>query len=149
MTDIRFYHLENEGLDGALPKLMERVISAGLKAVIKVKDKNQSKEIDELLWSYKPDSFLAHDTQGCDHADVQPIYITTAQEIPNSADCLVILDAEKWDDFAPFKRVLYMFDGRRDDIVSAARLDWKAFKDKGLEMSYWQQKQGGGWDQKA
>lgn len=149
MTDIRFYHLENEGLDGALPKLMERVISADLRAVIKVKDNDQCKQIDDLLWSYKDESFMAHDVEGCDHAADQPIFITTQETIPNKADCLVLLNAEVWQDFSPFQRVLYMFDGRQEEIVANARKDWKDFKSKGLEMSYWQQGQGGGWSQKA
>lgn len=149
MTDIRFYHLENEGWDGALPKLMERVISANLKAVIKVKDTEQGKQVDTLLWSYKADSFLPHDTQDCENPARQPVYITSAQEQPNAAECLVLLDADQYDDISPFKCVLYMFDGRKGDVLSQARLDWKKYKDQGLEMSYWQQNPGGGWEQKA
>ena len=150
MADIRFYHLENEGLEGALPKLLERVIAAGLRAVIKVKDQDQGRAIDELLWSYKPDSFMAHDTEGCDYPADQPLYITSAdQDIPNSAECLVLLDADKWQDFSNFQRVLYMFDGRDENIVAAARLHWKSYKDQEFEMSYWQQTEMGGWEKKA
>ncbi|WND02339.1 DNA polymerase III subunit chi [Temperatibacter marinus] len=149
MPDIRFYHLENEGLEGALPKLMERVISAGLRAVVKVKDTDQSALIDELLWSYKPDAFLPHDTEDSPQVSLQPILITTQQHRLNEAECLILLDADNWDDFDPFKRILYMFDGKNEEVVTAARLDWKAFKEKGFEMSYWQQMPGGGWDQKA
>lgn len=149
MPDIRFYHLESEDIATALPKLMERVVAAGLRAVIKVKDKDQSQQIDELLWSYKPDSFLAHDVEGCNSPADQPIYITTTDmDHPNQADCLVLLDADNWSDFGGFQRILYMFDGRSDQIVEAARGDWKRFRDLGLDMSYWQQNPGGGWAQK-
>ena len=42
-----------------------------------------------------------------------------------------------------------MFDGHDDEAVSAARQRWKAHKDSGHALTYWQQTERGGWEKKA
>ncbi len=147
--DIKFYHLQRQTLDEALPKLMERVQGAGLKAVVKVANDDVCTALDKALWSYREDSFLPHDKAGCDHPEDQIVYLTTGDENPNGSTCLVLVDAVESSDYAGYDRLMYMFDGRNADVVTKAREDWKTFKDGGFEMSYWQQTEQGGWEKKA
>ncbi|WP_308909845.1 DNA polymerase III subunit chi [Pseudokordiimonas caeni] len=149
MAEIRFYHLQRQTLEEALPKLMERVQEAGLRAVIKVPGRTHLDTLDKVLWDYDPGSFLAHDKEGCKHADQQPFYLTTGDEVPNGASVLVLVDAVDPPAELGFDRCLYMFDGRDMAIVEKARAQWKTFKDMGAEMSYWQQGERGGWEKKA
>ncbi|MCJ9428933.1 DNA polymerase III subunit chi [Kordiimonas marina] len=149
MTEIRFYHLQRQSLEEALPKLLERIQSAGLNAVIKLPDRGLMETMDKVLWDYDPASFLPHDIEGCKHADAQTFYLTTSDENPNSATALVLVDAVDSPDVMKYDRCLYMFDGRNDDIVAKARADWKNFKETDAELSYWQQREMGGWEQKA
>lgn len=149
MTEIRFYHLQQQTLEQALPKLMERVQEAGLRAVIKLPGNGLMETIDKVLWDYAPGSFLPHDKEGCAEPAEQPIYLTTSEENPNKATVLVLVDAVKSDAISRYDRCLYMFDGRNEQIVAEARKDWKSFKDLDAEMSYWQQRDSGGWEKKA
>ena len=152
MKDIRFYHLQRQSLGEALPKLMEKVGEAGLRAVIKAPDEALIDRLDKALWEFDPESFLPHDKDGCDHPDAQTFFLTTTDENPNGSTILVLIDAAKHADFDSYDRCLYMFDGRSEAVVAAARTDWKAWKDKennDYSMSYWQQKEMGGWEQKA
>jgi DNA polymerase-3 subunit chi len=149
VAEIRFYHLQRQTLEEALPKLMERVVEAGLRAVVKLPEKGLMETINKVLWDYDPASFLPHDIEGCESPDEQVIYLTTGDDNPNAATVLVLVDAVKSPDVAKYDRCLYMFDGRDEGIVADARADWKAFKDFGAEMSYWQQREMGGWEQKA
>ncbi|WP_262695279.1 DNA polymerase III subunit chi [Kordiimonas aquimaris] len=149
MTDIRFYHLQNQSLEQALPKLMEKVVGGGFKAVIKAETQSQIDVLDKVLWDYDPASFLPHDKSGCDFPDVQTLYLTTNDENPNEANVLVLVDAVKTADLESYERCLYMFDGRNEDIVAAAREDWKSLKEGAHTMSYWQQREMGGWEQKV
>jgi DNA polymerase III subunit chi len=41
-----------------------------------------------------------------------------------------------------------MFDGNDEDAVAAARGRWKAYKEQGHATSYFQQDDGGRWQQK-
>ena len=149
MPDIRFYHLQKQALEEALPKLMEKVVGAGLRAVIKAHDNAVVDALDKVLWDYDPASFIPHDKKGCDHPADQQVYLTTEDENPNNATVLVLVDAVKTDALSDFERCLYMFDGRNVDVVSAAREDWASLKAQDHTMSYWQQKELGGWEQKA
>ena len=149
MAEIRFYHLQRQTLEEALPKLMAKIHELGLRAIIKFPDRGLMETSNKVLWDYDPASFLPHDMEGCEAADEQAIYLTTGDENPNGATVLVLIDAVKSDHVASFDRCLYMFDGRDEGIVAAAREDWKAFKVHEATMSYWQQREEGGWEQKA
>ena len=148
--EIRFYHLQRQPLEAALPRLMERVLEQGFRAVIRLPDEARLKALDTALWTYDPASFLPHGTPATGNAARQPIYLTTGEECPNGATILVLADgAEPPPGLADFERCLYMFDGNDEDILARARADWQRFKELADSVSYWQQKPQGGWEQKA
>lgn len=149
MDDIRFYHLQRQTLEEALPKLMLKVAEAGLRAVIKANDQATIDTLDKVLWDFDPASFLPHDKSGCDFPEDQTFFLTTEDGNPNTASVLVLVDGASCAEFEPYDRCLYMFDGRNEDIVATARADWKRWKDGDWSISYWQQKEMGGWEQKA
>ncbi len=128
---------------------MDKVAGAGLRAVIKAEDQAAIDTLDKTLWDFDPASFLPHDKDGCDHPEDQVFFLTTTDSNPNNASVLVLVDGAKCETFEHFDRCLYMFDGRNEDVVAAARADWKQWKEGAFEMSYWQQKEMGGWEQKA
>ncbi|WP_286831245.1 MULTISPECIES: DNA polymerase III subunit chi [Kordiimonas] len=149
MAEIRFYHLQRQTLEQALPQLMAKVYETGQNAVVKLPGKGLMETVDKVLWDFDPASFIPHDKEGCQDPSEQPIYLTTGDDNPNGAKILVLIDAVKCPDMGAYDRCLYMFDGRDEGIVAEARADWKAFKEMGVEMSYWQQREQGGWEQKA
>lgn len=149
MPDIRFYHLQMQTLEEALPKLMEKVAGAGLRAVVKAADQATIDTLDKTLWDYDPSSFIPHDKAGCDHPADQQIYLTCGDENPNEASVLVLVDAVPSEQVNNYERCLYMFDGRDPGVVTTAREDWARMKAEDHTMSYWQQKEMGGWEQKA
>jgi len=148
--EVRFYHLQRQPLEAALPRLMERVLEQELRAVIRLPDTARLAAIHSALWTYDPASFLPHGTPEDGNAARQPIYLTTGEERPNNASILVLVDgAQAPSDLSSFTRCLYMFDGNDPDILARARDDWTRFKDLAATLSYWQQKPQGGWEQKA
>lgn len=149
MTDISFYHLTRQGLDVALPRLLEKVLEAGLRAVVRVGSDERLKDLDAALWTYDPDSFLAHGTAATGFADKQPVYLTTAEENPNGSEVLVLTDGMEAPDIGDFQRCLYMFDGRSEALTDQARAHWKTFQSAGHATTYWQQGEQGGWQKKA
>ena len=50
---------------------------------------------------------------------------------------------------AAYERVILLFDGNDADQLASARAQWKALKDKGFSLTYWQQNERGGWEKKA
>ena len=148
-VEIRFYHLQRQRLEEALPKLLSKVHDLGLKAIIKVPNETLMKSLDKALWDFDPESFIPHDRDGSKTADLQPVFLTLEDGNPNAASILVLINAVSRGEITGFDRCLYVFDGRDESIVASARADWKKFKELGTEMSYWQQMETGGWEKKA
>ena len=149
MTDISFYHLLHLPLTSALPKLLEKVQGAGLKAVVKVGSEDHMGELNEALWSFTKQSFLPHGTKKNKFPEHQPIYLTTGDENPAGATVLVLVDSMESDKLDKYDRCLEMFDGTDQEAVTAARVRWKTYKETGYDLTYWQQTEQGGWEKKA
>lgn len=148
-ADIRFYHLTATPLERALPQLMEKTLGAGWRAVVKVADETVMQQLNTQLWTYNPASFLPHGSEKDGHVAEQPIYLTTQEENPNGAKLLAVTDGSTPPAPESFARVLDLFDGSDENAVQAARNRWKAYKDAGHDLQYWQQTDTGGWTQKA
>ncbi|MFM1814110.1 MAG: hypothetical protein RLZ98_805 [Pseudomonadota bacterium] len=144
-----FYHLEHQPLDRVLPTLLEKTRERGWKAVVQSGDEAQLEALDTHLWTYKDDSFLAHGTKKDGHPERQPIYLTTGEENPNSAEVRFFVHGGEASDIAGYVRLVFMFDGRDNSDVQQARGQWKAMRDAGCAVTYWQQDPGGRWVRKA
>ena len=147
--EISFYHLTLQPLNVALPKLLSKVNEAKMKAVVIVENSTQLDDIDQALWTFDKASFLAHDTEKSKYKEDQPIYITTGEDNPASAEVLVLTDGTSSKLLDGYKRVLEMFDGNNSTIVEQARERWASYKEAGHQLSYYQQTETGGWTKKA
>lgn len=149
MSDIAFYHLTKFSLEQALPKLLEKTLSVGKRALVQVKTKDQAEALTNELWTYQADSWLPHGCEKDGSADQQPIWITPDAENPNGATFLFLTDGADNESICEFERCFVVFDGRSDPKVQHARTQWKAYKEAGHELAYWQQTDTGGWEKKA
>ena len=149
MADIRFYHLERQNLDTALPALVTKALSKGHKIVIKAPDNNEVERLNGHLWTYDPNSFIPHGSPKDGNKTDQPVFLTDSDEIPNGADVLILTHNCEHAEIDKFKLVCNMFDGRNDDAVQTARNHWKTLKEADHELTYWQQSANGGWAEKS
>lgn len=149
MTDIGFYHLTRTPLERALPQLLEKVIAAGKRAVVRAGSPERIDFLNTALWTYDPASFLPHGTAREGEAADQPIWLSDRADRPNGADILILTDSVTADDIDQFERCLEMFDGRDQEAVAAARARWRGYRDAGHTLTYWQQTERGGWQQKT
>lgn len=142
----QFYHLLSTPLESALPKLLEKALAGGYRALVLTESETQAERLNQWLWSYDPDSFLPHGTAKDGDAAHQPVYLTTKMENPNGAAVLVVTDGSQCDEPAGFERVLDIFDGNDPEATVSARSRWKYYKDAGHDLSYIKQNASGGWD---
>lgn len=149
MTDVSFYHLMRQPVTEALPRLLEKALDSGMRAVVVATSPARLEELDEVLWTYEPQSFLAHGSAATGHPELQPIFLTTAEENPNNATLLVLVDGAEPAFIGEFTRCLDMFDGADELSVQAARERWKRYRASGHSLTYWQQSPAGRWEKKA
>lgn len=149
MTEVSFYQLQRAPLEQALPQLLEKVVERGLRAVVIAASDERAEALNGLLWTYKQRSFLAHGTTRDGHAEDQPIYLTIADENPNGATVLVLIDGVNCERVESYDRCLDLFDGNDQAAVEAARARWKAHTAAGRTVTYWSQTASGGWEQSA
>jgi DNA polymerase-3 subunit chi len=149
VTDIGFYHLTRTPLERALPKLLEKVVGAEKRAVVRAGSTERVDFLNMALWTYDAASFLPHGTAREGDAAEQPIWLTEQADRPNDAQILILTDNVTADDVGDFERCLEMFDGRDKEAVEAARTRWRGYSDAGHSLTYWQQTERGGWEQKA
>ena len=75
--------------------------------------------------------------------------MTRSDENPNQSQFLFLTDGASSDHVGEFERCFELFDGEDDTAVTAAREHWKTYKDAGYDLTYWQQTDRGGWEEKA
>ncbi|MGF1475097.1 MAG: DNA polymerase III subunit chi [Geminicoccaceae bacterium] len=147
IAEVGFYHLKTAGLDRALPAILEKIVDRGLRAVVISASEDQRDQLDQHLWAYRADSFLPHGTARTGFADSQAIYLSTGVENPNQAKVLIVTDGTVPEADAPFERLLDFFDGNDDDAMASARQRWQAWRERGVTLVYWQQDEGGRWNE--
>jgi DNA polymerase-3 subunit chi len=150
MTEVRFYHLQTQSLEQAMPAILSKALAQGKRAIVRFGNEAHIRHFDEHLWTYNPDSFLPHGIAKEPHAEKQPILLTNKEENQNEADILLLWQVQTVPgNLDQFTLVCDFIDGRDDDSVIAGRARWKAYKEAGHTQTYWQQNERGGWEQKA
>jgi DNA polymerase-3 subunit chi len=147
MTDIAFYHLQRSSLESALPKLLEKTLEAGKRAVVKAGSTDRVEALNSALWTYDQGSWLPHGSARDGQVDQQPVWLTTDDENPNGAVFLFLTDGATSDNVAEFERCFELFDGNDPAAVDAARRRWSDYNDAGHDLTYWQQNESGRWEE--
>lgn len=148
-TEVLFYHLERQPLETVLPTLIERVVERGWRTVIEIGNPDRVQALNNLLWTYKPESFLPHGTKADGPPAEQPVFLTSEPDNPNAATVRFLVEGAVPTIFSGYNRIVLLFDGRNPDALAAARAHWKAAKATDCKLTYWQQNQDGRWEQKA
>ncbi len=150
MTEILFYHLHGQKLEGVLTPLLEKSLERGWRVVVQGASEERIDALDAHLWTYKDDGFLPHGTWREPDSAEQPVLLTLSDGNPNAATVRFLIEgASPPADAASYQRIVLVFDGDDDEAVAAARSHWTDAKAKGFEATYWQPDEQGRWVKKA
>lgn len=142
---IQFYHLLSTSAARAVPKLMEKALQSGSRTVMILGSDTELKAMSDALWSNDPASFIPHGSAREGKAAEQLIYLTLADENPNQATILCVLDGSSPASIPTYQKVLDVFDGNDETSVTRARTRWADYKAKGFALQYVKQQPSGGW----
>lgn len=148
---VDFYHLQTQTLEDVLPKLLEKAYSSGQPIVVKVGSEERVDFLNTHLWTYNDTSFIPHGTKKDGNGPMQPIWLTSDEDIPNEAKLLFLVDGAKTDvsKLTGIERILNIFDGNSPEALNQARAFWKELKAQEHETYYWQQDANNRWQMKA
>ncbi|MDX8454424.1 DNA polymerase III subunit chi [Mesorhizobium sp. VK9D] len=149
MSDILFYHLTESTLEEALPGLLERSVERGWRAVVQTGTEERRDALDQHLWTFRDDSFLAHAIDREAYPAEQPILLTTGGGNQNAAQIRFLVDGAAPPELSGYERAVFLFDGHDAAQLEAARGHWKVMKEAGHAVTYWQQAPDRRWERKA
>jgi len=124
-------------------------MSAGKRALVLAGSDARAEALAQHLWTYDQDAWLPHGTDKDGSPEDQPIWLAAGEENLNQAQFLFLTDGAKSGHVDTFERCFELFDGNDDAVVAAARDRWANYKEAGHSLTYWQQTDNGGWEQKA
>jgi len=141
-----FYHLERTTLEQAAGALLEKCLERGKRVLAISAEPSRRAALDSALWTYNDASFLPHgraEAEGLDPT-CQPVLITEKLDNQNDAAFCLLMDGMEIGDGAGFERCMVIFDGGDQPARDIARKQFKAAKDRGETVRYFQQS-GNGW----
>jgi DNA polymerase-3 subunit chi len=149
MSEVYFYHLQNQPLEKVLPQLLEKCLERGWRCVVQTQTDERVQVLDQHLWTFRDDAFLAHGTDKEANASEQPILLTTSDANANAANVRFFVEGASTENLTGYERAIHLFDGNDPDAVDLARAQWKSAQAAGHAVTYWQQDEAGRWQQKA
>ena len=124
-------------------RLVEKVLGQGLKVYIHTRSQAEAQEIDDLLWSFKPESFIPHAIVGLEGMEDEledeeiPVLIGYDNNRTESGQLLVNLTADIPPFCDSFERIAEIV-ANREEAKAASREHWNSYKEKGFELDHHQ-----------
>lgn len=142
MPQVDFYliqHPDDQGRMYFACRLCEKAMSQGMKIYIHTDTEQAAQEMDDLLWSFKPESFIPHAIIGIDEeldADEEiPVFIGCGQSCDAKATLLINLSTQIPDFHADFERIAEIVPNA-ETAKSDLRERWNTYKEKGYELKH-------------
>lgn len=137
MTKVDFYITENKQPAARFNlacRLAEKIQQMGHRIYIHTEDEKQSQEIDDMLWTFKQNSFIPHCimTTDCEHDD-NTILIGHDLNHEKEDDVLINLSQEVPSFFSRFHRVVELIDPDEKQR-QMGRERFKFYKERGYPL---------------
>ena len=143
MSEVFFYHLTQTRLEIALPKILERALSADWLVELRIGVESDVELISNAIWKGPDESFLPHCSEDNDNLHDYPIVLSKSP-LSDVRDCLIVIDQAELqkNDVEKFKRVCLLFDSKNEIDLVNAREAWKGLSGAGVNTVYWAEDQG-------
>lgn len=134
MTRVGFYVVQAAAAGQRLEvaaRLADKAYIQGHNIYINATDKPQAQALNELLWSFRPASFMPHALAGEEQSE--QIAIGWGQDPGKHSDLLINLQLEIPSFFSRFARVAEVVT-QDEDSLAALRKSWLFYKERGYHL---------------
>lgn len=135
-TRVDFYLLASNEADArglVACRLLEKAYYKGHRIFVFCTNQHQAEYIDELLWTFRDDSFVPHNLQGEGPEPPPPIQIGYDKEPRGFNDILLNFSATIPPFYSKFKRVIELV-ANDETEKELSRANYKEYRAKGCEL---------------
>jgi DNA polymerase-3 subunit chi len=113
-------------------ELARKAHDSGQPTLILARDREQAEALDDLLWSFDDDAYVAHQIAGDEEDELTPVLIAAPDmDVPSRPLLINLRDAAVEGAFERVLEVVPADASARDPL----RERWKQYKARGLEVS--------------
>ncbi len=114
-------------------RLLEKAYSRGHRVFVYCDNQQDAEFLDELLWTYKEDSFIPHNLEGEGPEPPPPIHIGYSSEPRGFNDILLNLNKEVPPFYIKFKRIIELVPSN-NEAKEQSRLHYKMYRTQGGKL---------------
>lgn len=136
MTQVNFYTLSNDDPHARMQfvcRLTEKVQDLGHRIFIQTATAAAAKQLDDLLWQFRPASFVPHAVVNGTVAAHTAVSISAQQAPPDCNDVLINLTGKACEQYQQFARINEIV-GADAASVQAGREHYRHYRDAGLTI---------------
>lgn len=135
---VDFYQLKRDPVEQVLPAIAQRLMEQGGRLLVVDGREGALDRLSQALWSWRPDSFLAHGLARDEDAELQPVLLSGGTaEAANGARHVALTDGVWRDEALGFERAFYFFD---EEMLEPARACWRMLKGQdNVVPRFWRQ----------
>lgn len=136
MTQVNFYTLSSEDSQSRYQfacRLAEKAVALGHRVLINTGSAEQARQIDDLLWEFKPGSFIPHRilTDEKPILDTEQVLISTGTYPEEMEDVLINLREEPCQQTQRFNRINEILTAD-PELLEAGRNSYRFYQSRGL-----------------
>ena len=137
MTEVLFVQVIARRMEMRACEIAERTYVRGDRVQMVVADQEQAVRLDDLLWTFRPGSFVPHGFLKGDKDDLPPpVVITIIEEKIRGFECLLMLDYCKVETVGQFSRAIHLVVADNRERLEASRRYWTQLKDAGFSLRH-------------
>ena len=138
MAEVSFYILPSESLQGRYLfacKLIEKAYRSGHFCYVLTDSTEQSRIIDDLLWTFRAGSFIPHEIYTGKQPDFEKVILIGSLDVPENWQKTVInLSSHCPEEFDKFDRILELLDNSETTKI-AGRDRYRQYQQSGLKIT--------------
>ena len=136
MTQVDFYLVNEDGADSrdrVACRLTDKAFRMGRRVYIYTDNEDTARQLDRLLWTFNPGSFVPHELHLAEGTNDVPVAVGCGEPPVEFADVLVSVAADVPSFFSRFERVAEVV-GATEQEKQQARDRFRFYRDRGYEL---------------
>ena len=137
MTEVIFVEVTANRMEMRACEIAEESYARGKRLQIIAVDQEQAERLDDLLWTFKPDSFVPHGLWvGYPDEPAESVVITASKEPVPGMDSLLMMGYIEVDLVSRFSHVVHLVVDDNQERLDSSRRYWTLLKDAGFSLRH-------------